>query len=611
MTMEQALMEICLRLRREGRLSQKELDLILREQSRHSKDSAHRLSKRRMMAFYLRQREDGTPLWESLGLSPEEDEALVRLLRTKPRRTASGVATVSIITKPWPCAHDCLYCPNDVRMPKSYLSDEPACQRAERCSFDPYLQVASRLTTLGSMGHNTDKVEIIILGGTWLDYPKEYRLWFICQVFRALDDFGSEGLSAEVARRRRLLEQAANRPLADGQSAHEAYLSAVSALQGEVDQKDLTYDEAFLKLSSLRCALEPDMKDSFSWEELFALHAANEEARARCVGLVVETRPDTVSRETLTEMRAMGATKLQIGIQSLDDDILEANARGSSVEEVAQAMRLMRLFGFKSHVHLMANLLGADAQSDLRQYHRLMEDGRFKPDEVKLYPCALVESAHLTTAFQSGKWQPYAEGELIGLLSACVLATPPFTRISRMIRDIPSDDILVGNKKTNLRQMVEQDVVERARAAAVQEMRMREVATGEVDAERLRMEDVVYETDVSVEHFLQWVDTAGRLAGFLRLSLPLEGVMDDALPVKAGEAMIREVHVYGRTSRLHESSEGNQHIGLGRQLVERACQIAHEAGYRAVNVISAVGTRGYYRNLGFQDRGLYQQRGLG
>lgn len=614
--MESALREIADKIRGGGSLSQKQLDRILRERSRTCPDPARRLSKRHAMAFYLRERESASPFWESLRLSAADDEALVRLLRAKPRRTASGVATVTVLTKPWPCGRDCIYCPNDVRMPKSYLADEPACQRAERCSFDPYLQVGARLSTLSAMGHNTDKVELIVLGGTWSDYPEDYRLWFMCNLFRALDDFGTEALGAEMSRRQQLLYQAAGQLLPSGVAASAEHAFQMVQLQHEVDAGALSFTEAWERLRPVREVMVPAFGDVFSWDDLERLQQRNEEAQARCVGLVVETRPDTVTTDALRELRALGVTKLQVGIQSLDDAILCANGRGGTVAEVERALALMRLFGFKSHVHLMANLVGATPQADLAQYRALMEDGRFMPDEVKLYPCALVQSAHLTELHERGGWQPYSEEELTALLSACVRATPEHVRISRMIRDIPSNDILTGCKKTNLRQMVEERARAEAGKDAISEMRMREVATDEVDADGLALQVERYVTANTEEAFLQWVDGAGKLAGFLRLSLPDQQVIREgqqrcaSFPVREGEAMIREVHVYGRTSRIHESSEGNQHQGLGRALVERACQMAADVGFTAVNVISAVGTRAYYRSLGFEDAGLYQRRKL-
>lgn len=601
--MEEALREIACKMRCGQTLTHRELDAILRRHSKDLDDPSRRISKKQMLSFYQAQKQERSSLIASLRLDDATDDALMRLLRAKPRRTASGVATVTVLTKPWPCRNDCIYCPNDISMPKSYIADEPACQRAERCFFDPYLQVSARLTTLANMGHNIDKVELIVLGGTWFDYPASYRTWFSCELFRALDDAGTERALAEVRRRRRLYED-----------AREPFAAQIQALQDElqhsVDAGMMDYRCAFQALDPLRQAALPQLDEDVSEEELARLQHANEHAHARCVGLVVETRPDTVSVQTLTELRHMGVTKVQVGIQSLDDAILAQNGRGGSVDEVARALALIRLFGFKSHVHMMANLMGSTPEDDVRLYRMLMEDERFMPDEVKLYPCALVASARLTEGFQAGRWQPYGEEELVGLLSACVLATPEHTRISRMIRDIPSQDIVTGCKKTNLRQMVEADVCQKAGERAVREMRMREVATSAIDPATLTLRASAYDTANTREIFLQWVDGEDRLAGFLRLSLPDGAALSEGVPVGEGQAMIREVHIYGRTSKIHEAKEGNQHLGLGTRLVERACQLAGDAGYDAVNVISAVGTRAYYRRLGFEDAGLYQRRPL-
>ncbi|MCI9128861.1 MAG: tRNA uridine(34) 5-carboxymethylaminomethyl modification radical SAM/GNAT enzyme Elp3 [Eggerthellaceae bacterium] len=591
--MEEALKEIAALIKQGASPTHKDVERILRERSRAQVDPSRRLSKRSAMALYVKERDLQGELWREMALDDAEDSQMVRLLRAKPRRTASGVATVSVLTKPWPCAHDCIYCPNDVRMPKSYISDEPACQRALRCHFDPYLQMASRLRTLASMGHVTDKAEVIVLGGTWADYPKGYRMWFTCQLFRAMNEFGTERQEAEVERRVALYASAC-------ESSQHAYQAALDAHQEKIDAGEESYAEAFSKLAPIREEMEPELDDASGDEELICLQAANETAPVRCVGLVFETRPDTVDAALLTELRTFGATKIQLGIQSLDDDVLAKNCRGGTVEEAASAVQLAREFGFKTHVHLMANLMGATPDTDLAQYERLMEDARFMPDEVKLYPCALVESARLTSAFESGEWQPYSEDELTDLLIKCVLATPSHTRISRMIRDIPSTDIIAGSKRTNLRQMVE----ERAQGTGIpiKEMRMREVATSQVLTDQLTFREHAYDTSSTQERFLEWVTDDDRLAGFLRLSLP-EGGSRDA-------AMIREVHIYGSTSRIHESEEGVQHLGLGTQLIERACQMAKGAGFSAVDVISAVGTRGYYRSLGFEDAGLYQRRKL-
>ena len=542
-------------LRNKGELAPDELDGIIRARSAQAHDGRRVFAKKHVLPYYLRMRDEGGETWKAWNVDAALDKLFVRTLQMKPRRTASGVATITVITKPWPCANSCVYCPNDPRMPKSYLSDEPACQRAERNRFHPYLQVASRLRTLEQMGHETAKVELIVLGGTWLDYPADYRTWFVGELFRALND--------------------------DARARREA-----------LDDMD-----AFM-------AKAPIAHDDERIEEL---QRCNESAEHRVVGLVMETRPDTVTPEALASLRKLGCTKLQLGVQSVDDAILRMNGRRETAQDIAESLALVRLFGFKVHAHFMVNLLGATPESDIADYRVFATDERFQPDEVKLYPCALVAGTKLVDCYENGSWRPYSEEELVDVLGNNLLDTPPFMRISRMIRDISARDILVGNKKTNLRQMVETRLAESGEP--VREIRFREIATGDVDPTSLALEDVTYRTTATDEHFLQWVAPDGRIAGFLRLSLPhpdAVAALGGESPIGPGEAMIREVHVYGRVARLHAAGS-TQHIGLGKQLVNRAAAIAREAGYGKLNVISAIGTREYYRKLGFEDAGLYQR----
>ncbi len=593
--MEQALLDIIAAIKANDQpLDAAWLDRLLRRHNRATHDQLRRVAKRRLLPYYLSVRQNDQAHWQSWQVDPATERVLLRLLQMKPRRTASGVATITVITKPWPCSSDCLYCPNDVRMPKSYLADEPACQRAERNYFDPYLQVRSRLVALSEMGHITDKVELIVLGGTWSDYPRDYQLWYVTELFRAVNDFGGRGYEGDGP------EERDRRYRACGCTYdRDELLRRTSSLQRDVNAGTSTYNEAIAILGR-----RDEWQRASAWQratpgDLWREHAYNETASHRVVGLTIETRPDLITPQTARQMRELGCTKIQMGIQSLDEQILAANHRNVSLEQIVDAFASLRLAGFKIQVHFMANLLGATTASDEVDYRRLVSDERFCPDEVKLYPCCLVESAHLMEAYATGAWQPYGHDELVELLVADTLATPAYTRISRMIRDISTTDIVAGNKKTNLRQMVEARL--REREATVREIRMREVATDDVDPSELRLDCIGYPTTVSDERFLQWVTPQGRIAGFLRLSLPKGGDV----------AMIREVHVYGRVTGLGSSQHGAaQHAGLGRQLVEEACALAHEAGFAAIDVISAVGTRNYYRGLGFFDHDLYQRRAL-
>ena len=646
--MEQALFDILDALKAKERLDERELTKII---NRHNKRiletrrfgncdepngsgstqnhppapsepaKARPLSKRQLMAFYLDVQKNQPERWSSWCLSDEQQRRLVRTLQMKPRRTASGVATITVLTKPWKCSSNCLYCPNDLRMPKSYLADEPACQRAERTFFDPYLQVAARLKALTEMGHITDKVELIVLGGTWSDYPESYQIWFIRELFRALNDC-SQAIG-NLPARKHAYESA-------GISCDPELLKAfVAEEQRCIDNRETTYNQAFDRLYGENAAwASVSQWQKATWEELEAEQDANVDGQHRVVGLVIETRPERITPTHLAALRRMGCTKVQMGIQSLDEKVRTLNDRHTSTQQIQRAFELLRLFGFKTHVHAMVNLLGATPESDKTDYLRLCNDATFQPDEVKLYPCVLVEGTGLCERFEDHTWQPYSEPSLVDVLVSDTCATPAFTRISRMIRDISAPDIKAGNKKVNLRQLVEQRIDSEGLATA--EIRHREVSLANVAAEDLSLEVVEYETTATSERFLQWVTSQGKIAGFLRLSLPHANAIAQLneeyeaatsktaeqrhtlpFPLQAGEAMIREVHVYGRVEKLQHAGINNaQHRGLGTKLVNRACELASRAGYQRINVISAVGTRGYYRKLGFYDNGLYQQRML-
>lgn len=588
------------------------LDRIIRARNREVAGPVRYVAKKKLLPFYQEAKEHRPEHWRTWGVSPAEEALLVRTLQVKPRRTASGVATVTVLTKPWPCSSACLYCPNDVRMPKSYLHDEPACQRAERNWFDPYLQVTARLRTLHQMGHVTDKVELIVLGGTWSDYPEAYQIWYMHELFRALNDMGCETAVERESETRR--KQYRDTGIA---CERDDLANWAAEAQARVTAGDASYNETVRNLYA--CGTHVDGNGwvaAAQWQtatfpQLEALQRKNESTEHRCVGLVVETRPDAVTPKRLAMLRRLGCTKLQMGIQSLDERILAANHRGIGVDRMQQAFEFARIFGFKTHAHFMTNLLGATPEGDAADYRRMVEHPAFKPDEIKLYPCALVDGTGLVAHWRDGSWRPYTEQELVNLLAGDVLVTPPFTRISRMIRDISAHDIMTGNKKVNLRQLVDLELAKRAQP--VQEIRSREIAFGAAANDELSLSEVAYETTNTHEVFLQWVTPDNRIAGFLRLSMPNADYVNahaTDLPINAGEAMIREVHVYGRVAGLHQGGENAQHRGLGRMLIERACDIARENGYTAINVISAIGTRGYYRKQGFTDNGLYQQRSL-
>lgn len=503
-------------------------------------DPAHKLTTKRYRRVMRRYAKDGLAwltkenalvVYQQLcdaGYLQFDQRAIVRL-QLKPTRSQAGVAVVTVLTKPFPCPGECIFCPTDVRMPKSYLHDEPGAQRAERHGFDPYTQTASRIATLARLGHPTDKIELLILGGTWSSYRRDYQEWFVKRCFDAMNGVESETLQAAQER--------------------------------------------------------------------------NESAEHRNVGLVVETRQDHIDADELRWLRTLGVTKVQVGIQTMNERVLALNKRGHDAQATRDAFRLLRLAGFKIHGHWMANLLGATPASDLADYCSLWDDPAVRPDELKIYPCMLVENADLYAWWQRGEYTPYDEQTLIELLVQCKAVTPRYTRLTRVIRDIPTTNVVEGNKKANLRQIAQQRMQQRG--LRCQCIRCREIRRDQVEPTDLQLLITSYDTDATVEHFLSYETVDERIAGFLRLSLPHS---DQALPLPelAGHAMIREVHVYGPALRIGRTTEGAaQHSGLGSQLIDHAKRIAYDAGFGRMAVISAVGTRGYYAKHGFQRDGLY------
>ena len=617
--MDELIFDILKQLRdgSQGALDTHQLEMLINshnsgiDSSTHSTEREKLIPKRAILPYFLQVKQNNDELWQSWNVTPELEERFIHSVRMKPRRTASGVATITVITRPHTCSSNCIYCPCDLRMPKSYLANEPACQRAELTFFDPYVQVAARLQALYQMGHSTDKVELIVLGGTWSDYPESYQYWFIKELFRALNEWPNSPSH---------IQERLNWYTSFGlQNSEEAVSSFVAEQQAAVFDDAATYNQAFHKLydtSQPHQSAWSQMQSTY--DELVEQQHVNETAAARVVGLVIETRPDTITPDNLRMFRQLGCTKIQIGIQSTRQEILDANQRQMSVTQIKRAFSLIRLYGFKIHSHLMVNLLGATPEADKQDFKTFVTDSGFLPDEIKLYPCALVSGTQLVQKYREGAWQPYAKDELVDVLVQNVLATPPYVRISRMIRDISATDILVGNKHTNLRQMVEQELAAKDVASRVQEIRFREINQQQVRAAELTLQDFVYTTAVSDEHFLQWVTADNKIAGFCRLSLPhwdkltagLCDVTANELLVQPGQAMIRELHVYGQALSLGSEGMSAQHQGLGQKLLAKASSIAADAGYTSLNVISSIGTRAYYRAQGFSDAGLYQQKAL-
>ena len=594
------LSEIFERISSEAALSPVKFQQLLRK---YKKPDGSLWSKNELLSSYR----------QSFASNPDlNHEKILKTLRKRPVRTQSGVAPITVLTKPFPCPGKCIFCPNDVRMPKSYLADEPGAQRAERNYFDPYLQVYNRLTALHANGHVVEKAEIIVLGGTWSYYPEPYQIWFISECFRALNEFqkkdGREVVLGHYRAMEQVLESKQQHAPSDDPKKNKATLEQYKI---EGDHLTESYNQV---ISHVYVAPERlggfDQYQTDTWEELIVQQLENETAHIRCVGLVIETRPDNISQEEVRRIRRLGCTKAQIGIQSLQDSVLKKNNRGHDVHATRDAIRLLRRAGFKIHAHWMANLYGSTVEQDKKDFDLLFSDLDFRPDELKIYPCSLIASAELLQYFNSGKWHPYTKSELQEVLTHCILATPEYCRLTRIIRDIPSTDIVEGNKITNFRQLAEKNIADEGKKS--QDIRAREIRSTEFDPQKVFLTTARYETSSGSEFFFQAVvpvetphqPQEEKLLGFLRLLLPSQASYIEEL---GDSAIIREVHVYGQAQGLGTRVGGKaQHQGLGTQLLERAKKEAKIQGFKKLSVISAVGTREYYRKLGFLDGELYQ-----
>ena len=445
----------------------------------------------------------------------------------KASRTISGVTPVAVMAKPFICPGRCVYCPSSPEAPKSYTVESPAVLRARSCGFDAKKQVEVRLKTFAEMGHAQDKVELIVMGGTFMFYPRDYQYQFIKDCYDALNGITSSCL--EEARK------------------------------------------------------------------------MNENAERRCVGLCIETRPDFCGEAEIRSMLDFGTTRVELGVQTLDDEIHCLTKRGHGVAEVISATRLLRDYGFKVYYHWMPGLPGSTPEHDLELSRKLFEDERFRPDGLKLYPTLVVKGSELESWYRDNRYQPYGEDEMIDLLMAIKVLIPKYVRISRLMRDIPSKFIIAGSRDLALRGTIRRKMGQTGLRCSC--IRCREYghrlrdgwAVGEPRIIRLD-----YEALGGKEVFLSYEDENETLFGLLRLR------------INEKRAVVRELHIFGPEVPLGGRLErAAQHHGLGERLLLEAERIARgEFKADRLLVLSGVGAREYYRSLGYSLEGAYMTREL-
>ena len=454
-------------------------------------------------------------------------------------RTISGVTPVAVMTFPMKCPGECIYCPTYTAVPQSYTPESPAVLRGKKYDFDANGQVRIRLKALTEMGHPTDKIELIVMGGTFLAYPRDYQYRFIKGCFDALN--GEESGTLEEAK------------------------------------------------------------------------LLNETAQHRCTGLCIETRPDWCRQEEVDRMLEFGATRVELGVQILDDEIYRLVKRGHRVEDVVAATTLLKEHGFKVHYHWMPGLPGSTPQKDLELSRQLFSDSRYKPDGLKLYPTMVVEGTELERWYREGRYEPYTAKTMINLVAEIKLIVPRYVRISRVLRDIPAKFIVAG-LKDSLRGPVRERMKEQGVECKC--IRCREYGhrvRGDRETGEPRMERMDYEASGGKEIFLSFEDENETLFGLLRLRIQDKPITNLRQETSGNTAIIRELHIYGPEVPIKEQNiAAAQHKGLGKTLVKEAERIAREEFQAAqITVLSGVGAKEYYRSeFGYRAQGDYMVKAL-
>jgi elongator complex protein 3 len=462
---------------------------------------------------------------------------LEKILMSRKIRTQSGVAVVAVLTKNYPCPGNCLYCPTEKDMPKSYLSNEPAVMRAIAARFSPYHQVQNRLRSLELNGHRTDKIELIVMGGTFSALPKNYQQKFIAECFRACNDY----------------------------SHHKKWAIQHRALSNLIREQ-----------------------------------RKNEKAKHRVIGLTLETRPDFINEIEILNFRNLGCTRVELGVQSLYDDVLEKNKRGHKISATIEATKLLKDAGLKINYHMMPGLPGSSLKKDFLMFQKLFSDSKFQPDMLKIYPTVVIKNSALYKLWQKGEYKPLTDNQFKKLiLQIKKEIIPPYVRISRLVRDVPATSIVDGPKISNLRQLI-------ASESLCQCIRCREVGSNYMLKEKIILDRIDYAASGGKEIFLQFVSPdKKKLFALLRLRIPSD--QNHFIPALRQAALIREVHTYGQMTQINKyNKKSPQHFGLGKKLMAEAEKIVKkEFQLKKISVISGIGARNYYRKLGYTLKDTY------
>ncbi|MGB7968890.1 MAG: tRNA uridine(34) 5-carboxymethylaminomethyl modification radical SAM/GNAT enzyme Elp3 [Methanobacterium sp.] len=490
--------------------------------------------------------------------TPSERVKISPLIRKKPTRTISGVAVVAVMCKPHKCPHGrCNYCPESDIAPPSYTGEEPAALRARMFDFDPYKQTYNRLLQLESIGHPIDKVELIVMGGTFPSYFICYQEWFVTRCIEAMNNYG---LTDEDTK--------------------------ISIRNGGI----LTIPNKFSYLDDVQ--------------------TANEMSSVRCVGMTFETRPDYAKIPDVDRMLDLGVTRVELGVQTIYNFIYKRIERGHRVSDVIESTRILRDSGLKVAMHLMPGLF-SNPERDMRIFHRIFEDDNFKPDMLKIYPCLVTKGSEFYDLWKKGDYTPYTTEEAVDLIVNIKKMLPKWVRTMRIQRDIPSQLIEAGVKKSNLGELVYNKLAKEN--VKCQCIRCREVGHQGVGVNPvfgdIKLMKEEYNAGMGREIFLSHEDPLNDiLIGFLRLRIPSS--IAHRREVDEKTAIVRELHVYGQMAELgQKKDEIWQHMGYGEDLLAEAEKLALETyDKNKLLIISGVGARNYYRKFGYEREGPYMSK---
>jgi len=496
-------------------------------------------------------------------------------LLTKPIRTISGVAVVAIMTKPMKCPHGkCLMCPGGVdsafgSVPQSYTGKEPATRRAIRNNYDAYLQVMNRLEQYVVQGHVPEKVELIVMGGTFPSVDKKYQEDFITNSYKAMNDFSRlffNNGKFDFIKFRKFFE-----------------------LPGNINDKE-RLERIHKKLLKIK-----DKKTNLEKEQNF-----NENSDIRCVALCIETRPDYANLKYAKNMLRFGATRVELGIQSVYDDVLAKIERGHSVEDSIKATKILKDLGFKVSYQVMPGLPGVSREEDLAGLIALFEYEDFRPDMLKIYPCMVLKGTKLYDLWKKKKYIPLTTKKAASIIAKFKECVPEYCRISRVQRDIPTFMTEAGVDMTNLRQLIDKNMKKKCRC-----IRCREAGHKLKDKKikvKIEFSTTFYEASGGVEFFIAAENVKNdALFGICRLRFPDTFLTKEIDP---SSSLVRELHVYGEAVELGKKGL-IQHKGIGKKLLEEAENITKMYNRKKTVVISGVGVRTYYKKLGYKKEGKY------